>query len=66
MVHNKSVAMGACAFTVTEQNKKIINFTNPISIQSYTFLVARPRELSRALLFISPFRGNVSITTKIF
>ncbi|KAF7278271.1 hypothetical protein GWI33_008627 [Rhynchophorus ferrugineus] len=59
LVHNKSVAMGACAFTVTEENKKVINFTRPISIQFYTFLVARPRELSRALLFISPFTGEV-------
>ncbi|XP_030750228.1 ionotropic receptor 93a [Sitophilus oryzae] len=58
LVHNKSVAMGACAFTVTEENKKLINFTSPISIQFYTFLVARPRELSRALLFISPFTGG--------
>ncbi|XP_076250648.1 ionotropic receptor 93a isoform X2 [Rhynchophorus ferrugineus] len=58
LVHNKSVAMGACAFTVTEENKKVINFTRPISIQFYTFLVARPRELSRALLFISPFTGE--------
>nr|WJJ63358.1 ionotropic receptor 93a [Pachyrhinus yasumatsui] len=58
MVHNKSVAMGACAFTVTEGNRKLINFTNPISVQTYTFLVARPKELSRALLFISPFRTD--------
>ncbi|XP_066259282.1 ionotropic receptor 93a-like [Euwallacea similis] len=58
LVHNKSAAMGACAFTVTEESKKIINFTNAISIQPYTFLVARPRELSRALLFISPFGGD--------
>ncbi|KAH1009939.1 hypothetical protein HUJ05_004315 [Dendroctonus ponderosae] len=58
MVHNKSAALGACAFTVTEENQRVINFTDPISIQAYTFLAARPRELSRALLFISPFRGD--------
>ncbi|KAL1505744.1 hypothetical protein ABEB36_005237 [Hypothenemus hampei] len=58
MVHNKSVALGACAFTITEENKRMINFTDPISIQTYTFLSARPRELSRALLFISPFAGD--------
>lgn len=61
MIRNKSVAFGACAFTVTEENKDLINYTIPISIQTYTFLVARPKELSRALLFISPFSGNVSI-----
>ncbi|XP_018576793.1 ionotropic receptor 93a isoform X2 [Anoplophora glabripennis] len=58
MIRNKSVAFGACAFTVTEDNKHLINFTSPISIQTYTFLVARPKELSRALLFISPFTGD--------
>ncbi|XP_060523883.1 ionotropic receptor 93a isoform X1 [Cylas formicarius] len=57
-VHNKTVALGACAFTITEDNKKLINFTVPISIQLYTFLVARPKELTRALLFTSPFKGD--------
>ncbi|XP_050293416.1 ionotropic receptor 93a [Anthonomus grandis grandis] len=61
LVHNKTVAMGACAYTVTEDNKKIINFTDPISIQAYKFVVARPKVLSRALLFISPFRGDTWI-----
>lgn len=59
MIRTKAVAMGACAFTVTEQEKIYVNFTEPISTQSYTFLVARPRELSRALLFMSPFSKDV-------
>ncbi|XP_015840718.1 ionotropic receptor 93a isoform X1 [Tribolium castaneum] len=58
MIRNKSVAFGACAFTVTEESKRLINFTSPISTQTYTFLVSRPRELSRALLFMSPFTGD--------
>ncbi|KAH9631676.1 hypothetical protein HF086_014677, partial [Spodoptera exigua] len=32
-----------------------VNYTIPVSIQSYAFLIARPRELSRALLFLLPF-----------
>ncbi|XP_057661062.1 ionotropic receptor 93a [Diorhabda carinulata] len=52
---NKTVALAACAVTVTEDLKSVVNFTKPIAILSYTFLVARPKELSRALLFISPF-----------
>lgn len=55
LVRSKSVFMGACGFTITDESKEIVNFTNPISTQTYTFLVARPRELSRALLFMSPF-----------
>ncbi|GLV41761.1 Ionotropic receptor 93a [Carabus blaptoides fortunei] len=55
LVMNNKVFMAACAFTINNRGKKIINFTIPISIQSHTLLVARPRQLSRALLFISPF-----------
>lgn len=61
MVRNKTVAFAACAFTINDKNKFYLNFTAPISTQVYTFLVARPRELSRALLFMSPFSGDVSI-----
>lgn len=60
LVKNKSAALGACAFSITNEGKRFINFTAPISTQSYAFLVARPRELSRALLFMSPFTFNVS------
>lgn len=60
MVTTKTVAMAACGFTVTEKEKLYINFTVPVSTQSYTFLAARPRELSRALLFMSPFTKDVS------
>ncbi|CAH0552900.1 unnamed protein product [Brassicogethes aeneus] len=58
LIQNKTIALGACAFTITEESKNFINFTIPITTQTYTFLVARPRELSRALLFISPFTGD--------
>lgn len=61
-VKNRSVAFGACAITVTSSLKQEINFTIPISTQVYTLLVARPKELSRALLFISPFTGDVGVT----
>lgn len=60
MVTTKSVAIAACGFTVTEKEKLYINFTVPVSTQTYTFLAARPRELSRALLFMSPFTKDVS------
>ena len=54
------VFMGAGAFTVTAERKQLINFTRPISVQPYQFLVVKPRELSRALLFTSPFTATVS------
>uniref|UniRef100_A0A6P7FIH8 Ionotropic receptor 93a isoform X2 n=1 Tax=Diabrotica virgifera virgifera TaxID=50390 RepID=A0A6P7FIH8_DIAVI len=55
LIKNKTVALGACAVTVTDDMKLMVNFTRPITILTYTFLVSRPKELSRALLFISPF-----------
>nr|CAH7714859.1 unnamed protein product [Callosobruchus chinensis] len=58
LVKNKTVAMGACALTVLEDVKNVVNYTIPVTTQSYSFLAARPRELSRALLFISPFTSD--------
>lgn len=60
MIRRKEIAMTAAVYTVTPKGKEIINFTMPIETQIYTFLVARPKELSRALLFMSPFKGYVS------
>ncbi|XP_025829003.1 ionotropic receptor 93a isoform X2 [Agrilus planipennis] len=58
LIKSKSVIMAACGFTIKQEHKRVVNFTIPINIQSYTFLVARPKELSRALLFMSPFTEN--------
>ncbi|XP_044740653.1 ionotropic receptor 93a [Chrysoperla carnea] len=55
VLRKRSVLMAACAVTVNNQRKHIINYTMPISTETYTFLVSRPKELSRALLFLSPF-----------
>lgn len=65
MVKNRTVAFGACAVTITRNLKQHINYTIPISSQAYALLVARPKELSRALLFISPFTGDVSSKRKL-
>lgn len=59
MIRRKEIAMTASVYTVTSKGKEVINFTMPIDTQTYTFLVARPKELSRALLFMSPFKGYV-------
>nr|AXY83442.1 putative ionotropic receptor 16 [Conopomorpha sinensis] len=48
-------AFAAASFTVLADPPPGINFTLPVSTQPYAFLVARPRELSRALLFLLPF-----------
>ncbi|XP_046750223.1 uncharacterized protein LOC124413578 [Diprion similis] len=55
LVRSKRVLIAACAFTVNEQKNSMVNFTRPISIQTYSLLAARPKHLSRALLFSSPY-----------
>lgn len=53
------IILGAVASTVNERYKRLINFSVPISIQPYSFLVAKPREISRIYLFTAPFTHGV-------
>lgn len=62
MITKGSAALGAYGATITEKYLSHIDFTIAISTQPYTFLLARPKELSRALLFMAPFSGDVSIS----
>nr|XP_050869888.1 ionotropic receptor 93a isoform X3 [Vespula vulgaris] len=55
LVRTKKVLLAACAYTVSDFEKSAINFTIPIFVQTYSFLTSRPTQLSRALLFTSPF-----------
>ncbi|XP_061378615.1 ionotropic receptor 93a [Danaus plexippus] len=48
-------ALVAAPFTVSPDTHPGVNFTVPVSTQSYSFIIARPRELNRALLFLLPF-----------
>ncbi|KAJ6638184.1 Ionotropic receptor 93a [Pseudolycoriella hygida] len=49
------ILLGAVAATVDENYSSIVNYTRPITIQTYSFLVSRPKELSRLYLFTAPF-----------
>ncbi|EZA54910.1 ObirIr93a [Ooceraea biroi] len=55
MVVAKKVLFAACAYTVNDRGRDEINFTLPIFMQTYSFLTAKPGQLSRALLFTAPF-----------
>ncbi|KAJ0183472.1 hypothetical protein K1T71_001448 [Dendrolimus kikuchii] len=54
-VAKRQAALAAASFTVLADPMPGINYTIAISTQSYSFLIVRPRELSRALLFLLPF-----------
>ncbi|XP_046624536.1 uncharacterized protein LOC124307152 [Neodiprion virginianus] len=55
VVRSKKVLIAACAYTVNEQKNSMVNFTRPVSTQTYSLLASRPKQLSRALLFTSPY-----------
>lgn len=59
LVREKKVLFAACAYTVNEYGRGAINFTVPIFVQTYSFITSRPKQLSRALLFASPFTKEV-------
>ncbi|XP_013193622.1 ionotropic receptor 93a isoform X2 [Amyelois transitella] len=48
-------ALAASSFTVVPDPVPGINYTMAVSTQPYAFIIARPRNLSRALLFLLPF-----------
>nr|QLI62100.1 ionotropic receptor 93a1 [Streltzoviella insularis] len=48
-------ALAAAAFTIVSDPNPGINYTIPVTTQPYSFMIARPRDLSRALLFMLPF-----------
>lgn len=61
LIRAKHVFLAACAYTVENHSKdQTINFTQPITTQTYGLLVAKPKPLSRALLFTSPYSNEVN------
>ena len=60
LLYDNRIILGAVASTVNERYKKLINFSIPISIQPYSFIVAKPKEISRIYLFTAPYTHGVS------
>ncbi len=54
-VANREVFMGAAPFTISANRNQVVNFSTPFDLQPYTFMIRKPQELSKALLFIKPF-----------
>jgi ionotropic glutamate receptor len=59
LLFDNKIIFGAVASTVNERYKKFINFSIPISIQPYSFIVAKPKEVSRIYLFTAPYTHGV-------
>lgn len=56
----QNVVLGASAFTVTPERARFVNFTEVLEREAYAFMVNRPAELSRVMLFAQPFSIEVS------
>ncbi|KAG5667976.1 hypothetical protein PVAND_015934 [Polypedilum vanderplanki] len=55
MLNENKILLAAVASTVNDRYKNFLNFSIPISIQPYSFIVAKPKELSRIYLFTAPY-----------
>nr|AGJ51190.1 olfactory ionotropic receptor IR93a [Panulirus argus] len=65
MVSDGEVLIGVAAFSVSDQRMKAVNFTTTIDRQPYAFMIARPQELSRVMLFMEPFANDTWILIAI-
>jgi hypothetical protein len=58
-VMDKQVLFAAASFAVDASRMSVVNFTNTIDVQPYTFMYRRPGHLTKYTLFIDPFTSNV-------
>ncbi|XP_068230877.1 ionotropic receptor 93a-like [Palaemon carinicauda] len=65
MIMDKEVLIGVAAFSVSAQRMEVVNFTSNIDRQPYAFMIARPKELSRVMLFMEPFANDTWILIAI-
>ena len=52
---SKEVFVAAASFAVSKERQDVVDFTFPIDLQPYGFLYRRPKEITRAGIFIKPF-----------
>jgi hypothetical protein len=58
-VMRKEVMLAAASFAVDSSRMEVVNFTETIDVQPYTFMYRRPGYLTKYTLFIDPFTANV-------
>ena len=55
----KEVLFAAASFAVDSTRMSVVDFTETIDVQPYTFMYRRPGHLTKYTLFIDPFTANV-------
>ena len=56
---NRDVFMAAAPLTISADRPLYVDFSKPFELQPYTFMFARPKETSKAMMFIDPFTPYV-------
>ena len=54
--------MAAAPLTISADRQLYVNFSAPFDLQPYTFMHARPKGSSKALLFVDPFTPLVRLS----
>ena len=58
----QDVFMAAAPLTISADRQLYVNFSAPFDLQPYTFMHARPKGSSKALLFVDPFTPLVRLS----
>lgn len=56
---NKEVMLGAAAFAIDEERSKDVNFSLPLDHSPYGFIYKKPKQVTRATVFLDPFTNDV-------
>ena len=55
MVERGEAQLSAAILAINTERQEAVNFSLPISLESYGLMFQRPQQKTRALLFIEPF-----------
>ena len=58
-VIDKEVMLAAAAFAINDERMQAVKFTSPLDHHPYAFMYRKPREVSRAKVFLDPFPLDV-------
>ena len=56
---NKEVMLGAAAFAINEERSQDVNFSLPLDHSPYGFIYKKPKQVTRATVFLDPFTNDV-------
>lgn len=58
-VSDKEVMLGAAAFAINGARMESVNFSLPLDYSPYGFMYKKPKQVTRATVFLDPFTNDV-------